>query len=123
VDRSRSFVRAQLDSRSSQIGSTISSTARELRHIAVYMRSGEPSAAGAELAERSADALERVGHYLQEAGGDRLFADVETFSRERPWAVAAAALASGFAASRVLRASRSHRRPNRDNGGTRRDAP
>jgi hypothetical protein len=106
---SRSFISAQLDSRSTQIGTTISSTAGDLRRIADELRSSETVAGSADLANRGADAIDRIGQYLQSANGDQLIADAETFARERPWAVALAALTAGFAASRVLKASSAQR--------------
>ena len=109
VTQSRSFLSDQLDSRSTLIGETISSTAGDLRRIAEELRSSETVAGGADLADRGADAIDKVGRYLQDADGDRLIADLEEFARQRPWAVAVAALTAGFAASRVLKASSSRR--------------
>jgi hypothetical protein len=109
VSQSRSFISDQLDSRSTQIGETISSTAGDLRRIADELRSSETVAGGADLATRGADAIDKMGRYLQQADGDQLIADLEHFARQQPWAVAAAALTAGFAASRVLKASSSRR--------------
>ena len=115
-ERSRSFISAQLDDRSTQIGATISSTAGDLRRIADELRSSETVTGSADLANRGADTIDRFGSYLQAADGDQLIADAEAFARERPWAVALAALAAGFAASRVLKAASSQRYRSVSNG-------
>jgi hypothetical protein len=107
--RSRSFISNQLDVRSTQLGNAISSTAGDLRKVANDLRSSETVSGTAELANRGADAIEGVGSYLRDADGDRLLNDIEEFTRRQPWTIAAAALAAGFAASRVLKASSSRR--------------
>jgi hypothetical protein len=107
--QSRSFISHQLDTRSTQIGETISSTAGDLRRIADELRSNETVPGSADLATRGADAIEHIGSYLQNSDGDRLIADLEGFARRRPWVVAVSALAGGFAASRVLKASSTRR--------------
>lgn len=109
ASQSRSLVSAQLDERTTQIGTAISSTARDLRRIAEDLRTSETVSGSAELASRGADTIDRIGQYLQNSDGDQLIADAEAFARERPWAVTLAALAAGFAASRVLKASSSRR--------------
>ena len=103
--RSRSFISSQLDDRSTQIGNSISSTAGDLRKIADELRSSETVSGTAGVADRGADALDKVGTYLKSTDGDQLLADAETFARERPWAIAVGALAAGFAASRLLKSS------------------
>jgi hypothetical protein len=103
--QSRSFISGQLDARSTQVGSGISSTAGDLRRIADELKSSETVSGAADLAYRGADAIDRVGQYLQRADGDTLLADAEEFARQRPWVVAVAARGAGFAASRVLKAS------------------
>jgi hypothetical protein len=114
--QSRSFISHQLDLRSTQIGETIMSAAGDLRRIADGLRSDQSVPGSADLATRGADVIERVGSYLQNSDGDELIADLEDFARQRPWAVAVAALTGGFAASRVLKASSTRRY--RSNYGT-----
>lgn len=109
ASQSRSFFSQQLDTRSTQIGETISSTAGDLRRIADELRSSQTVAGSADLATRGADAIENIGSYLQNTDGDQLITDLESFARERPWVVAVAALAGGFAASRVLKSSSTRR--------------
>jgi ElaB/YqjD/DUF883 family membrane-anchored ribosome-binding protein len=107
--QSKSFITGQLDERSTQLGKSISSTASDLRRIADDLQGSETVAGTANLANRGADTIERIGSYLQEADGEQLITDAETFARDRPWAVAAVALTAGFAAARVLKASSTRR--------------
>jgi hypothetical protein len=109
ASQSRSFLSAQLDERTTQFGTTVSSTATDLRRIADELRANQTVPGAADLAMRGADAIDRVGQYLCNSDADRLIADAESFARERPWAVAVAALTTGFAISRVLKASSSRR--------------
>jgi hypothetical protein len=109
LEKSKSFVVRQLGDRSTVLGTRVSQTAQDLRRIASDLRASETVGGTADLADRGADAVDRLGSYLQDADGDRLIADLETFARRRPWAMATAALAAGFAASRVMRASSSRR--------------
>jgi hypothetical protein len=51
---------------------------------------------------------------MKESDADRILGDVEDFARSNPWAVAAAGLALGFVASRVLKASSTRRYEERD---------
>jgi hypothetical protein len=106
---SRSYVSGQIGDRSTQLGTAISSTAGDLRRIADELRTSETVSGTADFADRGADVIDRVGTYLVSADGDQLIADAEAFARQRPWAVAVAALAAGFAASRVLKASSAQR--------------
>jgi hypothetical protein len=107
--KSRSFISAQLDERSTQLGTTVSATAGDLHRIADELRAGETVSGSADFAERGADFVDRIGTYLTAADGERLIHDAENFARQRPWAVATAALVAGFAASRILKASSKER--------------
>ena len=107
--KSRSFVSAQLNDRSSQVGSSLSSTAEDLRRIAGELRNSETISGSADFAERGADIAGRIGTYLTDSDGEKLISDAEDFARQRPWSVALTALAVGFAASRVLKASSAQR--------------
>jgi hypothetical protein len=107
--QSRSFVAEQLDAQATRIGSQLTTTAADLRRIAADLDGSTTVSGGAALATRGADALERAGSYLTSADGERLIVDLETVARERPWAVAAAALAAGFAGSRLLKSSSARR--------------
>jgi hypothetical protein len=102
--QARSRFREQVDQRSTLAGERASATAQDVRSVADGLRQ-QGKEAPARLAEQAADRVDHVGRYLRSADADRLLADVEDFARRRPWAVAAAGLALGFAASRVLKAS------------------
>lgn len=109
VERSKSFLSGQIDQRSTHVGRAISATADDLRQVGDEMRRSGSIGSAAALADRGAEFIDRIGRYLQDADSDRLIADIESFGRQRPWAVAAGALLVGFAASRVLKASSARR--------------
>jgi hypothetical protein len=98
----------QVDQRSTEAGERIAGTAGDVRSIAQELR-GQGKDTPANLAEQLAGQADRVGDYLKGASGDRILRDVEDFARRQPMLVAAAGLALGFAASRFLKASSSHR--------------
>jgi vacuolar-type H+-ATPase subunit H len=108
-------LREQLDQRSSQAAGQITQQASDLRAVSNSLREqgkdGPASAAG-----RLADYAEKAGGYLQQKDSDGLLADAEDLARRQPWAVAAGALALGFAASRFLKASSSKRHSTRSAG-------
>src|SRR5690348_9632323 len=105
-------LREQLDQRSSQAAEQINRQASDLRAVSSSLRQqgkdGPASAAG-----QLADYAEKAGGYLQDKDSDALLADAEDFARRQPWAVAAGALALGFAASRFLKASSAKRHSTR----------
>ena len=105
-------LREQLDQRSSQAAEQVNQQASDLRAVSNSLREqgkdGPASAAG-----RLADYAEKAGGYLHEKNSDALLADAEDLARRQPWAVAAGALALGFAASRFLKASSSKRHSTR----------
>jgi ElaB/YqjD/DUF883 family membrane-anchored ribosome-binding protein len=90
--QARGRMRDQVDQRSTEIGERVGGTAGDARSVA-----------------EAADRAERLGGYLQESDADRILNDVEDFARRNPWAIAAAGLALGFAASRMLKASSGER--------------
>jgi ElaB/YqjD/DUF883 family membrane-anchored ribosome-binding protein len=98
----------EVDTRSTQAGEQLRSTADDVRSVAVELR-GQGKDKPAELAEKAAERVQEVGDYLHRSDGDRLLRDAEDFARRKPWAVAAGGLALGFAASRFLKASSSRR--------------
>lgn len=105
-------LREQLDQRSAQAAEQVNQQASDLRAVSNSLREqgkdGPASAAG-----RLADYAEKAGAYLHEKDSDALLADAEDLARRQPWAVAAGALALGFAASRFLKASSSKRHSTR----------
>jgi hypothetical protein len=108
LGQARGGLSDQVDQRSTQAGERIAGTASDVRSIAEELR-GQGKDAPANLAEQVANQADRVGDYLKDASGDRILRDVEDFARRQPMLVAAAGLALGFAASRFLKASSSHR--------------
>jgi hypothetical protein len=113
--QAKNKLREQLDQRSSQAAEQINQQASDLRAVSNSLRQqgkdGPASAAG-----RLADYAEKTGGYLREKDSDALLADAEDLARRQPWAVAAGALALGFAASRFLKASSSKRHSTRSAG-------
>jgi hypothetical protein len=110
--QAKNKLREQLDQRSSQAAEQINQQASDLRAVSNSLRQqgkdGPASAAG-----RLAEYAEKAGGYLREKDSDALLADAEDLARRQPWAVAAGALALGFAASRFLKASSSKRHSTR----------
>jgi hypothetical protein len=98
----------QVDQRSTQAGERIAGTASDVRSIAEELRSRGKDGP-ATIADQVAGQADRVGDYLKGASGDRILRDVEDVARRQPLLVAAAGLALGFAASRLLKASSSRR--------------
>lgn len=108
VGQGQDRLRGQVDQRSTQVGSRISDQASDLRTVSRSLRE-QGDDGPAQAADRLADYAERVGDYLREKDSHALLSDAEDFGRRQPLAVAAAGLAAGFAASRLLKASSSTR--------------
>ncbi len=104
----RGRVREEVDRRSTEIGGRVGSSAGDARAVAGELRK-QGKDTPARYVEQAADRAERLGAYLERSDGDRIVRDVEDFARHNPWAVAAGALAIGFAASRMLKASSGER--------------
>lgn len=107
--QSQSFVRAQVETRTELFGRQLTAVGGELQRIASDMRSNPAVPGGAELAARGADLAMQAGSYFEHADSDRMIADAERFTRQRPLVAAVAAAAAGFALSRVLKAAASRR--------------
>ncbi len=106
MDQSKSFLSKYLDDRSTRAGQQIGALAGDLRLAGEQLRGyGVPSFATIYV-DHGADLIDRVGRYLEVTDGDRLIGDLENYARRRPWIVAGAAAATGFAASRFLKTSR-----------------
>jgi hypothetical protein len=105
----RQSLTQQLDERTTQVGGQARTFAETLRKSGRELESQQQNRPASKVAVGVADRLERVGGYLEQAQGDDLLRDVERFARERPWLVAGAAAAAGFAASRLLKASSERR--------------
>ena len=106
--KAKNRLAAEVDQRSSQAGDSLQSTAGDTRSVAEELRK-QGKDKPAQLAERTAEQVDRIGGYLQASDGERILRDVEAFGRRNPWAVATGGLVFGFAASRFLKASSSRR--------------
>ncbi len=116
VDQSKTFLNRQVDERSTLIGQQVGSVAQELRHVGEQL--GQTGIAGpvTSYVSQGADLVERLGRYLEDADSERLISDLEAIARRQPWAIAAAALVLGFAASRFLKTSSTRRYRAGDDG-------
>ena len=106
-------VREQLDQRSTQLGEQVHEQASDLRSVSAALRDqgkGKP----AEAIDRLAGYAEQASRYLRHKDADTMLGDVEDFGRQKPAAMAAGAVALGFAASRFLKASSRKRYSTRD---------
>src|SRR3954449_6328278 len=115
--QARDRARDQVDQRSTQAGEQVHQHAGDLRDVAQQLRE-QGKEGPAKIADQVAERAERAGSWMKESDADRILSDVEDFARSNPWAVAAAGLALGFAASRVLKASSSQRYEQRWSTGT-----
>jgi uncharacterized membrane protein YccC len=106
--QTRERLREQIDTRSTQTGEQMTSTASALRKTAQQLRTDqrEPQA---KILDQIADRTERFGRYLTETDGDRLLRDVERIARRRPWLIAGGGTVLGFLAARFTKASSSRR--------------
>jgi hypothetical protein len=104
----RAQLRDQIDSRTTQAGEQVSSTAQAIRRASEQLRvEGNDRAAG--MVDALADRADRLGSYLTRADGDALLRDVEEFARRQPWLIAGVGAVTGFLASRFLKASAGNR--------------
>ncbi|MCW3029929.1 MAG: hypothetical protein JWM66_62 [Solirubrobacterales bacterium] len=101
-------LREQLDQRSSQLATQINEQASDLRAVSESLRE-QGKDGPAKASDQLARYAQRIGGYLQEKDSAALLTDAEALGRRQPWATAAAGLALGFAASRLLKASSSRR--------------
>jgi ElaB/YqjD/DUF883 family membrane-anchored ribosome-binding protein len=109
AEKSKNLLAQQVDRQATALGASLSQTARDLEAIGQQLSQSGTIASAADLADRAAGYVDRAGRYLQNGNTDRFIEDVETFSRERPWAVAASAAALGFVAARIVKSSSARR--------------
>jgi hypothetical protein len=114
--QARDRVRSQVDERSTQMGEQVRTQAGDMRTVADQLRE-QGKDGPARMVEQVADRAERAGSWLTDSDADRILSDVEDFARRNPWALAAGALALGFSASRVLKASSGRRYEQRSTAG------
>ncbi|MGA9274846.1 MAG: hypothetical protein WBV67_15300 [Candidatus Cybelea sp.] len=85
-----------------------------MRTFARELREDPGTVLAADIAERGADVLERVGSYVEQTPLDRMLEDAEALGRRRPWMVATAALAAGIFASRLIKSTAARRQAMND---------
>ena len=103
--RAQDRVREQVNERSTQAGDQVGSIALALRRLADDLRN-EGQEWAAKLADQGAQKAEQLAGYLREVDAERALRDLNDFARSKPQAVVAGGLALGFAASRLVKASR-----------------
>jgi hypothetical protein len=106
--RTRERLREQIDTRSTETGGQMTSTASALRETAQRLR-GNQQEPQARVLDQIAERADRFGRYLTDTDGDRLLRDVENVARRRPWLVAGGGTVLGFLAARFTKASSSRR--------------
>ena len=102
--QTREQLRGQINSRSTQVGEQLSSTAQAVRRAGAQRRE-EGKEGPAKIVEGLAERGERLGSYLTRADGDQLLRDVEDLGRKQPWLFVGASAVVGFLASRFMKAS------------------
>jgi gas vesicle protein len=102
----RDWMQREADERTSAIASQARTIADAMRETSSKLNAdGQPQAA--RVTETVAERVDAFAGYLEQADGVRLMDDAQDAARRNPWAVAAAGLFIGFAASRFMKASRS----------------
>jgi hypothetical protein len=108
VEQGEQSVGEQLDRRSTDIGSQLRSTAGTMRRASQEARQ-QGDTTPAQLTDRVADTMDRLGGYLEHTSGHQIVHDIEGYARRNPAAIAGVGLIAGFVAARMLRASSGQR--------------
>jgi hypothetical protein len=105
LERAKVSLHEQADTRTAELGASL----RRLGAEASALADGRPGDAGplADYARQVGSRVQQVADRVEGRGFDGVMNDVSDFGRRRPAAFLLAASAAGFAAGRVLRASRS----------------
>jgi hypothetical protein len=103
--RGREAAESQVDQRSTQAGETLHGVADQARDVSGTLRD-QGNDTVARIVDQAAGYTERAADYLRNTSASTILDDVEGVARRQPWAVAGGALLVGFAAARVLTASR-----------------
>ena len=109
--RTRDKLRDQIDTRSSQTGEQMTSTASALRQTAQQLRTDQREQQ-AKVLEQIAERTDRFGRYLTETDGEQMLRDIERIARQRPWLISGGGTVLGFLAARFTKASSSRRYEN-----------
>ncbi len=96
---------AQVDEKSTQVGQQIGSQGEALEGVAGELREQGKDGA-AKVAEQAAEKVKYVGDYLEQADGEQLVGAAQKAAQDNPAAAAAVGAAAGFAAGRVIKASK-----------------
>ena len=99
-ERGREELRDQLDQRTSDVGRQARSLAEALRRAGCEARPAANGTRVERVTSGVAERLEQAGSYLEQTRGEEMLRDAERFVRTRPWLVAGAAAAAGFAVTR-----------------------
>ncbi|MDQ6637547.1 MAG: hypothetical protein M3Y62_07150 [Candidatus Dormibacteraeota bacterium] len=97
-------VSQQVDTHSTTVGEQVGSVSEAMRKAGDHLRS-QGSDMPAQLAERAAEQVEKLGSYLRNTDGNSILSDVEDFARRQPLIVMAGGVALGVVAARMLKAS------------------
>jgi len=103
-EQTREQLRAQIETRTTQAGDQISSTAQAFRGASEQLRQ-QGNDRAASVVEAVAERSDRLGAYLTRTDGDGLLRDVEDFARRQPWLVVGAGAVAGFLTARFVKAS------------------
>lgn len=112
-DKAKGVISEQIDQRTTDLGNMVGEHVGNLRRMSNSLRS-QGQDATASLADMAADRLNQVSTYLTETDGDRIIHDVEAVARKQPLLTAAAGLAVGVTAARLLKAAATNRNRNGD---------
>ena len=96
---------AQVDERSTQLGQQIGAQGESLDGVAQELRR-QGQQAPAKVAEQVSQRIKDAGSYLEQTDGESLVQAAADAARENPAAAAVVGAAAGFAAGRVIKASR-----------------
>ena len=105
AEQAKSQAAAQVDERSTQLGRQIGGQGEALDGVAGELRR-QGKEGQAQAAEKAAEKVKQAGEYLERADGEKLLETAANVARENPAAAAAVGAAAGFAAGRVIKASR-----------------
>jgi hypothetical protein len=108
-------LRHELDTRSTQVGAELQSTAVAMRRAGEQLQQ-EGNDGPARVTRYVAERTERLGGYLSGSNSDRFLQDVEDFARRQPWLVGVGGATAGFLAARFLKASSARRYQSTDWG-------
>ena len=103
------YLAQQVDERRADSGRRIRKTAQTMRTVAGQLRGDANAAIGADWVERGAEVVDRMGAYVESTSLEQMMADAESLSRRQPWVIAAAGLATGVLAARLLKSTAARR--------------